>query len=91
MQQNYELIRFTAEWCGPCRQYAPIFEQFVEENDVNARVVDVDKQPELAKAMGITSLPTTVLMDTETKEVVNTIYGAYPLTQLRVEFSELCE
>ncbi len=53
------LLDFWASWCGPCRVFAPIFEAASERHpDVVFGKVDTEKQPELAEAFRITSIPT---------------------------------
>ncbi len=56
------LIDFWAAWCGPCRQFAPVYEQVSEVNpDVTFAKVDTEAEPELAGRYGITSIPTLVV------------------------------
>lgn len=53
------LVDFWAAWCGPCRQFGPIFEAASEENpDIVFAKVDTDAQNELAAMAQITSIPT---------------------------------
>lgn len=55
------LIDFWAAWCGPCRQFAPVFETVSEANpDVTFAKVDTEAEPELAGRYGITSIPTLI-------------------------------
>lgn len=53
------LVDFWADWCGPCKQFAPIFEEASTENaDITFAKVDTEKEQALASAAGITSIPT---------------------------------
>jgi len=56
------LVDFWAEWCGPCKMFAPVFEQTSEENpDVTFAKVDTEAEQQLAGALGIMSIPTIMI------------------------------
>jgi thioredoxin len=56
------LVDFWAAWCGPCRQFAPVFEAAAEANpDIVFGKVDTEAEQQLAGMAGITSIPTLML------------------------------
>ena len=53
--------RFTAQWCGPCKQLAPLFEQLKSEyTNVSFETIDVDNSPEETQENFVTSIPTVI-------------------------------
>lgn len=58
-KNNIVVVDFWAPWCGPCRNFAPVFEAASELNkDITFVKVNTDDEPELAGAFGIKSIPT---------------------------------
>jgi thioredoxin len=53
------IVDFYADWCGPCKQIAPILEQISKdyEGKINVYKVNVDNEQQLASAFGINSIP----------------------------------
>ncbi len=76
------LVDFGAEWCGPCKQIAPIVDELAEEYHGRVKVgtVDVDSEQKIAADFGIRSIPTLLIF--KDGKQADQIVGAVPKNQL---------
>ncbi|GAA1404281.1 thioredoxin [Glutamicibacter uratoxydans] len=80
-ENDIVLVDFWAAWCGPCRQFAPVYDQISEKfPDVVFAKVDTEAEQGLARAANITSIPT--LMAFREKVLVFSQAGALNAAQL---------
>lgn len=71
------LIDFWAAWCVPCKMLSPVVDEIAEENpQIKVCKVNVDKEPELADAFNVSSIP--MLAVIKDKKVVETSVGVVP-------------
>src|SRR3954468_342143 len=72
------LVDFTAAWCGPCRQVAPVLDQIAADEAGRLRVIslDVDENPATQARYGVLSMPTLMLF--KGVEAVTQLVGARP-------------
>ncbi|NED15658.1 thioredoxin [Streptomyces sp. SID9124] len=83
------LVEFTADWCGPCRQLAPVLGAVADEERERLRVVqiDVDRNPGISARYGVLSMPT--LMVFRAGEPVKSMVGARPKRRLLQELEDV--
>ncbi|MAZ38580.1 MAG: thiol reductase thioredoxin [Legionellales bacterium] len=75
------LIKFTASWCGPCQNFAPIFQQVAEKySTITFAEVDTEAQPALAAEFAVRSVP--YLMILKDKVVIYSDSGTLPASAL---------
>lgn len=82
------LVDYWAEWCGPCRQVAPVLEEIAKEyaSKIDIVKLNVDENPEVVRTYGIMNIPTlTVFKD---GQVVKEIVGAKPKSALLRELED---
>ena len=69
-----EILYFSADWCGPCKQLAPTMESL--KGQINYRKINVDQDQELSAKYGVRNIPTLILV--ENGEAKGKIVGNQP-------------
>lgn len=62
------LLKFYADWCGPCKMYAPTVAKVASEHGLRLVSVNIDQERETAEQYGVCGIPTLILLEDE-KEV----------------------
>ncbi|KAL2107069.1 hypothetical protein VUR80DRAFT_5725 [Thermomyces stellatus] len=77
---NAVVADFYADWCGPCKMIAPIFERLANENAVAGKLafvkVNVDSHSSISRSHGVTAMPTFILF--HNGRAIKTLRGANP-------------
>ena len=76
-REGITVVDFWASWCGPCRQFAPVYEKVSEKNpDIVFGKVDTQANPDLAATFNVSAIPT--LMVIRDRVVLYAQAGALP-------------
>ncbi|MEU5298272.1 thioredoxin [Streptomyces umbrinus] len=83
------LVEFTADWCPPCRQIAPVLSAVAAEERDRLKVVqlDVDTNPETTNAYGVLSMPTLIVF--RDGQPMKSMVGARPKRRLLEELADV--
>jgi thioredoxin 1 len=59
-----QLWYFSADWCGPCKQFGPVMDELAKQG-MSIKRLNVDYTPDAATTYGIKSVPTVILIEDE--------------------------
>jgi thioredoxin 1 len=83
------VVDFWADWCGPCKQVAPVLDELAGEYDTRVRIgkVNISDEQELADEYGVRAIPTFLLF--KGGEVVGQMVGLVSRRDLKAQFDKL--
>jgi len=74
-ENDFVIVDFWAQWCGPCKSFAPVFEKSAEDHpDIVFAKVDTESQTDLASHFQIRSIP--LLMVFREQVIIGKVEGA---------------
>lgn len=75
IKQDTVVVKFGADWCGPCRVLIPVFNKLIEKNpDVNFASVNIDVIPELTSTYDVSKIPAVLFF--QNGQLKNKVIGA---------------
>jgi thioredoxin 1 len=76
------LVDFWAEWCGPCRQIAPVLDEIAKDRagKITIAKVNIDKNPGTPQKYGVRGIPTLIIF--KNGQAVSTKVGSLPKSKL---------
>jgi len=87
-QNDMIIFDFWAEWCGPCKQFGPVFEAAAQQHpNIMFAKVNVEEEPELANRFQVRSIPTLAFM--REKVMVYANPGALPASNFEQGIQEM--
>jgi thioredoxin 1 len=81
-----KFLKFSAEWCSPCKVYDPTLEKVKEDYNINIEHIDVDKEYDITEEYKIMNVPTVIQLDDDNNEIKRVV-GAIPYDTVVEEFS----
>jgi thioredoxin 1 len=84
------LVDFWAEWCGPCKQVAPVLDEIASEQAGKLRIakLNIDENPDTARRFNVMSIPTLLLFEAGNASAPATqVVGAKPKGALLADLS----
>ena len=83
------VVDLWAEWCGPCRQMAPVVDEIAAEMGGRAKFVkvDIEENPAVARSLGVSSIPTFAVV--RDGEVFHQFSGSRPKASFKTEVEKV--
>ncbi len=85
------LVKFTADWCGPCKKQQPLLDELEQEfgDRIEFQREDIDVHPELAAIYSIQSVPTLLVLDQEGDVIASLSHVGFNKVKLRLALVDL--
>jgi len=88
IEDKLTVVKFAANWCGPCRVLTPMMEEIIKSYpDINFGEVNIDVHPDLAAKDGIRGVPTVVFY--KNGNLVDKMVGLHPAQSYQSKIDSL--